>query len=105
MRKELVPNAKEILTNLIKTKNKNLEVFLGNKVEVLNNLDPGKLAQMALDWGLLSHQGLCCGILGCNTEVEIRCAVCDGGYCKDHKEWHTHADNYNGIIEKDYEDV
>ncbi len=53
-----------------------------------------------LQWGEDSQHGLCCGIFGCPGTVMIRCEICNGGYCKEHKEWHMHSDEFNGVIIK-----
>jgi len=53
-----------------------------------------------LQWGEDSQHGLCCGIFGCHANVVIRCEICNGGYCKEHKEWHMHSDEFNGVIIK-----
>lgn len=99
--KRLSPDAVDIIADNIKKKNQDLEIFLGNNTTPLNELDPMELAKRGLEWGLMSQQGLVCGILGCNTEPQIRCKICQGGYCKDHKDWHHHGVDNDGIIEKD----
>jgi len=53
-----------------------------------------------LQWGEDSKRGLCCGIFGCTSPVMIRCKICDGGYCEEHKEWHLHNGKFNGVIIK-----
>jgi len=53
-----------------------------------------------LQWGMDSQHGLCCGIFGCTDKVVIRCKICNGGYCEEHKEWHMHSDEFNGVIIK-----
>ena len=56
--------------------------------------------EFILEWGNNSHLGLCCGIFGCAKPVMIRCKICKGGYCIQHKEWHMHSDKFNGVIIK-----
>lgn len=99
--KKFKAGAVDIIAKAIKAKNPDLEIFLGNKLQTLNDIDPHKLAQMGLDWGKLSQQGLVCGILGCNSELDIRCNYCGGHYCKEHKAWHHHGEDHDGIIEID----
>jgi len=53
-----------------------------------------------LQWAEDSQHGLCCGIFGCADKVMIRCKICNGGYCNEHKEWHMHSDEFNGVIIK-----
>ena len=54
-----------------------------------------------LQWGYDSNHGLCCGIFGCTQKVAIRCIICNGGYCNEHKKWHMHSDKFDGIIIKE----
>ena len=51
-------------------------------------------------WSEESKKGLLCGIFGCNEPVEIRCNICKGGYCSEHKEWHIHSADNNGVFLK-----
>jgi len=53
-----------------------------------------------LQWAEDSKHGLCCGIFGCHGTVMIRCEICNGGYCEEHKKWHMHSDKFNGVIIK-----
>ncbi len=53
-----------------------------------------------LQWGEDSKHGLCCGIFGCTSKVVTRCIFCNGGYCGEHKDWHVHSDEFNGVIIK-----
>ncbi len=53
-----------------------------------------------LQWGEDSKHGLCCGIFGCAGKVVIRCTICQGGYCDEHKDWHLHNGKFNGVIIK-----
>lgn len=99
--KRLRHDAIDIIAGHIKKKNQDLEVFLGNHTKPLNECDPQELAKMGLEWGLMSQKGHVCGILGCNTEPNISCAICGGHYCDDHKNWHHHRADNDGIIEKD----
>lgn len=103
--KKFRDDAVDIIAENIRKKNPDLEIFLGNKTQPLNDLDPQELARLGLEWGKLSLQGLCCGIMGCNTEPEIRCKICNGGYCKDHKDWHHHRADNDGIYEKEVEEI
>lgn len=41
-------------------------------------------------WGKESQKGLLCGIFGCNKPVEVRCSICQHGYCSEHKNSHFH---------------
>jgi len=52
-------------------------------------------------WGIQSKKGLLCGIFGCNEPVDIRCKICNGGYCKEHKNLHFHSVDDMGILLKD----
>lgn len=54
-----------------------------------------------LQWGNDSYHGLCCGIFGCTGPVAIRCKICQGGYCDEHKKWHMHSDGFDGVIIRD----
>jgi len=54
-----------------------------------------------LEWGNDSQHGLCCGIFGCTGTVTIRCKICNGGYCNEHKDWHMHSDKFDGVIIRD----
>jgi len=54
-----------------------------------------------LQWGEDSKHGLCCGIFGCTSTVVIRCKICNGGYCDEHKDWHMHSEKFNGVIIRD----
>lgn len=102
---EFIPGAADEIVKLLKKHNLDQEVFLGNKTELLKDMDLKDLAEFGLAWGKLSSQGLVCGILGCNTPVEIRCETCQGGYCMDHKDWHSHSENSDGIIEKEIDEL
>ena len=51
-----------------------------------------------LQWAMDSSRGLCCGIFGCSAKVTIRCEMCNGAYCKEHKEWHKHSEKFEGFI-------
>ena len=53
-----------------------------------------------LQWGEDSQRGLCCGIFGCQAKIAIRCVICNGGYCNEHKDWHIHDGKFNGVIIK-----
>ncbi len=53
------------------------------------------------EWSIQSKKGLLCGIFGCNEPVDIRCKICNGGYCKEHKNWHFHSVDNIGILLKD----
>ncbi len=52
-------------------------------------------------WHEQSKKGLVCGIFGCNEPVQIRCNICKGGYCEEHKKWHFHSATNDGILFKD----
>ncbi len=54
-----------------------------------------------LQWGNDSQHGLCCGIFGCTSKVAIKCKICDGWYCNEHKDWHKHTENFDGVIVRD----
>jgi len=54
-----------------------------------------------LQWGDDSKHGLCCGIFGCTSKVVIRCKICNGGYCGEHKDWHKHSEKFEGVIIRD----
>ena len=51
-------------------------------------------------WSKESKKGLICGIFGCNEPVEIKCNICKGGYCKEHKDIHFHSSTNMGIFIK-----
>ncbi len=53
------------------------------------------------NWSNESKKGLICGIFGCNAPVDIRCKYCSGGYCKEHKKWHSHAVDNSGVLIKE----
>jgi hypothetical protein len=105
IRKKFVDGAADKVVDLIKKHDLNNEVFLGNSTQPLKDMNLKELAEKSLEWGQNSAQGLCCGIFGCNTEPEIRCKICGGGYCKDHKNWHFHSETNDGIYEKDTDEI
>jgi len=80
-----------------------LEIFVGRGKEQadIESLDPKDLYKKVLEWGEQSKLGLCCGIYGCIEPVGIRCKICQGGYCDEHREMHIHSAENDGIILRD----
>jgi len=66
----------------------------------INQLSEFPDPRFILQWGEDSSHGLCCGIFLCHGTVVIRCSICHGGYCSEHKDWHKHTENFDGIIIK-----
>lgn len=100
-----IDGAADEIVKMLKKHNLDQEIFLGNKTNVLKDMDLKELAEMGLEWGMLSQKGLVCGILGCNSPPKKGCNICGGCYCNDHKDWHFHSDTHDGILEKNIEEI
>ena len=84
----------------------NSEMWVGKDKKPLNSdsVNLKKLMDDVFEWGEKSRQGFCCGILGCKEDVSVKCKVCKGGYCDEHKKWHSHTNDAKGVILKEVQD-
>ncbi len=79
------------------------EIFVGQGQELVNidDIDPKELYAKIKKWSNESMKGLVCGIFGCTTDPDQKCAICGSGYCSEHIEIHFHHDCHDGIILKE----
>ena len=86
-------------------KHEGVEIFVGNgrKQSDIKSVDTKEFFDDVMKWGEESKKGLVCGIFGCIEPVDIRCKICNGGYCLEHKNIHFHSRKNDGVIVREIE--
>lgn len=88
-------------------KHPDMEIFVGKnrKEKNMRDIDTKEFYEDVIKWGEESKKGLVCGIYGCIEPVIIRCKICGGGYCEEHKGMHFHSKDNDGIYLRKVEEA